>query len=85
MGRRNLHPEDDRGGREIQVSATGAGEITGVQEGLGDGFTGCTPPNPERRGKGVPGQEVDGEDKGGETREYKMVFTAKSVPRPCPV
>ena len=54
-GRQSLYSEDERGGEELQGLTKGAGELPRVQEGLGEGVTGCEPPNPARRGKGWSG------------------------------
>ena len=49
--RRGLHPENNRGGEEIQGVVAGAGGMTGVREVVGKGVTGDAPPNPARRGE----------------------------------
>ena len=56
-GRQSLYLADDRGGEKPQGEAAGAGELPGVREGLGEGVTGCAPPNPTRHREGGTGEE----------------------------
>ena len=51
MVRRSLHTEDSGREAELTGEAVGAGTLSRVWEGLSEGVTGCTPPNPELRGK----------------------------------
>ena len=51
-GRQRLYPAYERGGEELQGLTVGAGELPRVEEGIGEGFTGCALPNPEWSGKG---------------------------------
>ena len=48
--RQSLYLTDERGGEELQGEAEGAGSLTGVREGLGEGVTGYAPTNPAQHG-----------------------------------
>ena len=51
---------DDGGGTEFQGEAAVAGALPRVREGIGEGVTGGSPPNPARRGErgvGVGGRQ----------------------------
>ena len=53
-GRQNLQTDYEWGGTELQGEAAGAGDMYGVWEVTGKGFTGGAPLNQARRGeKGV--------------------------------
>ena len=76
--RRGLHPENNRGGEDIQGVVAGAGGMTGVREVVGKGVTGDAPPNAARRGErglGSDGNKADGVD---EPLTYRLAFPAKA-------
>ena len=60
-GRLSLYPADEEGKEDLQGYTSGAGELPIVQEGLGEGVTGCAPlntaPRIKRRAREV-GQRI---------------------------
>ena len=64
MGRQRLYPMDDEGGEELQVEATGAGEIPGVRDELGEGSLAAHRQNQHSVAKGGSGKE--GDEEGGD-------------------
>ena len=84
VGRQGLHPEDDRGGEELQGAAAVAAAIPGVREGVGKGVTGDAPPKPgvEKGGLISKSNEANGGD---DPRNYILECPANAGPRPCPV